>query len=77
MEILKRRGMLKGIDIWIDEDYTEREREIQNWLKIIAVEEEKNGWETRVGYLKIKVGEEWYEWLEKEGRVEMISNFRD
>lgn len=68
---------MKGIDIWIDEDFTEREKEIQNWLEQLAEEEEKNGWETTVGYLKINVGEEWYEWVEKEGRVEGISNFRD
>lgn len=73
LEILKRRGMLKGINLWIEEDLTEREKEVQNWLGQIEKEEEENGLETRVGYQKIKVDGEWYGWDERAGRVEQTS----
>lgn len=76
IDILKRRGMLKGIKLWIDDDFTMREIEVQNWLELVAEEEKGNGFETKVGYAKIKVNENWYGWKERSGGgVEQI-NFR-
>lgn len=72
IDILKRRGMLKGINLWIEDDYIERENEIQEWLGKIAKEEKMRGFETRVGYLKIKVNGDWYRWDERMGRVEQM-----
>lgn len=78
LEIIKRKGMLKGVNLWIEDDYTEREREreVQEWLDKIAKEERANGLETKVGYAKIKVDGDWYRWDEREGRVEQFS-FRE
>ncbi|XP_031782863.1 protein bfr2-like [Nasonia vitripennis] len=70
IEVMKKRGMLKGMNVWIEDDLTEREKEIQNWLKMIAEEERGRGLETQIGYQKIKVNGCWYEWSEKKGRIE-------
>lgn len=75
IEIMKRKGMLKGMDLWIEDDLTERERQIKHWLERLMEEEKINGLEVRIGYMKVEVDGIWYEWREKEGRlVEM--NFR-
>lgn len=42
VEILKRKGTLKGIDLWLEDDYTTREKQIQEWLEKIAEEEARN-----------------------------------
>lgn len=76
LEILKKKGMLKGINLWIEEDLTEREKEIQEWLGKIAKEEEEGGREVRMGYLKINIEGNWYEWDEGAGRIEP-RNFRE
>ena len=52
---MKNKKLLKGIDILLEDDYTERGKEIQKWLEEIAEEEYKYGIETRVGYQKINV----------------------
>lgn len=70
VEILKRKRMLKGIDLWLEDDYTAREKQVQEWLEKIAKEEGRNGLETKVGYQKIKVKEEWYKWNEIKGQLE-------
>lgn len=75
IEIMKRKGMLRGVDIWIEDDFTEREKQVQGWLKSIVREEKKNGLETRLGYFKIQIDGSWYRWEEKRGRVELM-NFR-
>lgn len=56
--------------IWLDDDLTEREKQIRDWLDSIVREERKNGLETRMGYMKIRVEGKWYEWDELKGRLE-------
>ncbi|OXU24202.1 hypothetical protein TSAR_012637 [Trichomalopsis sarcophagae] len=48
IEVMRKRGMLKGMNVWIEDDLTERDKEIQNWLKMIAEEERGRGLETQV-----------------------------
>lgn len=33
-------------------------------------EERENGLDTRIGYMKIRIEEKWYEWDEERGRLE-------
>lgn len=66
--------MLREINEW--KDYTRREKEVQEWLELVAQEERKRGHKTKVGYLKLSVDEEWYEWKERKGELEW-KNFRN
>lgn len=59
--------------MWLEDDLTEREKQIQEWLESIAREEEENGLETKLGYMKIRVDGSWYEWNEKLGRLEEMN----
>lgn len=36
-------------------------------MKVIAKEERRTGKEVKVGYMKIKIGEEWFRWNEESG----------
>lgn len=65
--------MLNGTGIWMDDDLTEREKQIQEWLGSIVAEERKNGLSARLGYLKIKVEDSWYEWVDLEGQIKEMT----
>lgn len=64
---------MRGTGIWIDDDYTEREKQVQGWLREIVEEEEKNGLDTRLGYMKIRMDGIWYEWDEKMGQIKELT----
>lgn len=76
IELMKRKGLLKGIGIWIEDDHTVREKQVQEWLERLKEEEKRRGHEIRVGYQKIMVDGEWYEWREKEGKLGQVSKER-
>lgn len=77
-EIMRNKKCLQGLDIWIEDDLTVREKEIQSWLERLREEERGLGIEAQVGYQKVKVQGNWYNWDEKEGRLEeqKEKNFR-
>lgn len=65
----KKKDLEKGI--YIEDDLTRKEREIQQKLRELAREEREKGDNyTKVGYMKIHLGEKWYRWNEREGRLE-------
>lgn len=61
-EIMDKKGLLKGTKIYIDNDETLEERKIQAELRSIAREERKKGKEAKVGYQKIFIDGERYDW---------------
>lgn len=63
---------MRGINLWIQDDYTPREKEVQEWLGMVAEEEEKRGYEVKVSYQKIMIDGEWYKWDEKKGAIEPL-----
>ncbi|KAJ8672395.1 hypothetical protein QAD02_003654 [Eretmocerus hayati] len=80
MQLMKVRRKLESYGICISDEYTEREKEINNWVQGIAEEERENGLEARAGYMKIYVQGYWYNWDEKKGRLVSVENkkpFRD
>lgn len=68
--IMRRRSELKGTTVYIDDDYTRKEREIQWKLRDIAKSEERKGRRTRVGYMKIEIGGQWRRWNEINDQLE-------
>lgn len=69
VDIMRKKGLLKGTGIWIDDDYTEREKQIQSWLDSIVEEEGRNGLAVKIGYMKINIDRVWYKWDEKIGQI--------
>ncbi|KAI4490280.1 hypothetical protein M0802_010748 [Mischocyttarus mexicanus] len=57
----------------MEDDYTEREKEIEMWFKRLKDEEMRRGVEVQVGCKKIKIKGDWFEWDEKmAGLVERV-----
>lgn len=72
--IMKNKNILKGKgrekEVYIDHDLTKEERGVQRKLRELAKEEEKKGNDVRVGYRKMKIGDEWYKWNEEKESLE-------
>ena len=62
--IMKNKNKLQGTDIYIDDDLTKQEREIQRTLRMRAREEREKGNEARVGYQKLMINNNWVNWKE-------------
>lgn len=77
-EIMKKKKLLEGTGLWIEDDLTEREKEVQAWLEKLVEEEREMGLNASLGHQKVKVQGEWYMWEEKRGRLETgkKENFR-
>lgn len=67
--LMKNKNRLEENKMWIEDDYTKREREVQKWLSEVAEEEKRNGQTTKVGYLKLSVNGAWYQWDEMSGTL--------
>lgn len=50
--ILKNKYKMKGSNIWINEEWTPRERLIHRWLKQTATRRNKGSEKIQVGYMK-------------------------
>lgn len=66
-DIMKNKKVLER-GLFIEDDLTRREREIQQKLREIARGERENG-NVKVGYKKITIGEKVMTWNEKEGKL--------
>lgn len=69
LEIMKSKAKLYKIGISVENDYTEREKEVMEWLKKMEKEERENGLKVKLGYFKAQVEGLWYEWNDREGRL--------
>lgn len=62
--LIKKKNLERGI--YIDDDLTWREREIQGRLRKMAREEKERGRQVKVGYMKICIEGKWFKWNERE-----------
>lgn len=73
IDIVREKGILRGINLWIEDHYTLSEKEVQECLGKIAKDKRERDLETKVKYQKVYVDGEWYEWNEKKGEIEQSS----
>ncbi|GLV33195.1 hypothetical protein CBL_20075 [Carabus blaptoides fortunei] len=69
MKILKNKNKLKGSKIYIDNDLTIKDREIQLKLKRMADQKREKGNRTKVTCKKIQINEKWFVWDNIQERV--------
>lgn len=62
ISIMKNKHKLKGQECYIDDDMTNKEREIQAVLRKRAREEREKGNTVKVGYQKIMINNQWENW---------------
>lgn len=70
LEMMRKKKELKGTDIWIKDDLTKREKEVQKWLWEVAENEKKLGRRAEVRYMRINFGDGWWRWNEWSGSIE-------
>lgn len=73
VKVLKNKSKLKKIKsekIYINEDYTLQEREIQKQLRLTAKEEREKGKTVKIGYQKLEIDKEIWKWNVKTNRLE-------
>lgn len=62
MQIMRKKRELKGTEIYIENDMTIKEREIQKQLRGISKAEKNKGKNVKVGYQKISINDKTYKW---------------
>lgn len=68
-EVMSRKKNL-GQGIWIEDDLTKEEREIQRRMRERAREEREKGNKVKVGYMKLYIGDHVFRWNEKRKKLE-------
>lgn len=71
-EIMTKKKNLKGKRIFIDNDLTWKERQVQKEIWKIAEEEKGKGAKVKIGYRKIEVNGKKFAWKEEEGLKEQF-----
>ncbi|XP_057332083.1 cilia- and flagella-associated protein 251-like [Microplitis mediator] len=74
IDFMKNRGNLKGSDIFLDDDLTTREQEVNAWLRNVEQIQREKGASTRRSYMKICIDGRWEQWNEKTGELEVVKN---
>lgn len=69
--ILERRKIMKGTGIWIREEKTKRELEVEIWIRRKAKWVQSNGELTVMEGKKVKIRGEWWCWNERRGELEL------
>lgn len=67
--VMKSRNLLLEKKVYINNDLTPKERTIQRHILQRAKEEKARGHSTRIGYMKLKIDETWWEWDDHSGAL--------
>lgn len=62
INIMENKSKLKGKDIYIDNDYTQEEREIQRSIRMRAKEEKQKGKRIKIFYNKLMIEDKMWVW---------------
>lgn len=69
IDIMKRKNDLISAGISLENDFTEREIQVQYWLESLAEQDLKMGKNTKTGYMKIRQDGVWKTWNEHLGKL--------
>lgn len=73
-EILAKKSKLKDKKLYIDNDSTKKERDVQKEIAKIAKMKRERGDQVKIGYRKLMVNERTFIWKEEEGPREFFQN---
>lgn len=75
-ELMMRKKMLHGTRIYIDDDYTKKEREIQKRIQDKAREIRKEGERVKIGYKKVWIGDKMWVWDNSKEKLKLGNSGR-
>lgn len=70
-DVMKNKSKLRGHSIYIDNDLTPKEREIQKKLREIGITESEKGNRARIGYKKIMINGKNFEWDDEHDTIKL------
>lgn len=71
--IMKNRQALREKKVYIDNDLTFTEREVQKKIRERMEEEKAKGNTTKMGYMKIMINDTWLKWDERDGNYKNLT----
>lgn len=74
--IIEKKASLKGTQIYLDDDLTRDDREVQRKIYNIAKEERSRGNIAKIGYKKIYINNQLWVWKDEQGIVKQTRSFR-
>lgn len=74
-ETMLRKGNLKGKKLYIENDLTKKEREVQREIAKLAKAEKEQGSQVKIGYRKLWINDRLFKWGKEGGLVE--TDFRN
>lgn len=80
MKVMKNKNKLRNYKegkVYINDDMSKKEREIQGKIRKAAQEEKKKGKKTKIGYQKVFVDDQEWKWCEDEERLVLIKKAED
>ncbi|XP_046589873.1 uncharacterized protein LOC124293349 [Neodiprion lecontei] len=75
-KVMDGKSVLKGRKVFIDDDLTKREKEIQIEITKRATEARASGMRVKIGYMKLWVGDSMYVWSEEEKGLKEVRTGR-
>lgn len=72
LEVMSHKKQLKGSTIFLDNDLTKEEREIQRKIWQVAKGEREKGKDVKIGHQKIRIDGKWVYWQEQAGREQVF-----
>lgn len=69
-EVMKNKKNIGPMKVFIDDDLTWKEREIQSKIREMAKKKRQEGREVRVSYMKLMVDGKWIKWNEYKNKFE-------
>lgn len=79
-KVMEQKGKLRNLKdqrVYINNDQTTREREIQKCIREVAAQEEQKGNQVKIGYQKLKIGDDEWKWSNENDRLEKQTRSRD
>ena len=73
VNVMKRKSALRKTGIWIQEDYTERQRLVQEYIESVAELEKSHGKKVRVMYQSLLIEDKFFKWNEVTASLESKS----
>lgn len=67
--LMSQKKRLKNEKIWMDDDETERQREVRAWMRQEADELRQKGYAVKIGYRKLIINQVVWRWSESEGNL--------
>ncbi|XP_057318346.1 uncharacterized protein LOC130663242 [Microplitis mediator] len=76
LRIMAKKSGLRGKGLWVDDDLTERQAVVLQWLEAEVTRLRRDGQKARRNYMKVELNNEWWVWDEIRGDMRRITELQ-